>query len=78
MELKSNEEEKEYRYFDPKLLRPGDSATRTRTPFQVTIMCGVSQNLMVNYICKVGLLSVDEFNPCTLADHPSRKTIDIS
>lgn len=39
MELKNSEEEKEYRYFDPKLLRPGDPSgamPRTRTPFQVT------------------------------------------
>lgn len=38
MELKNSEEEKEYRYFDPKLLRPGDTSgttPRTRTPFQV-------------------------------------------
>lgn len=45
MELKNSEEEKEYRYFDPKLLRPGDTSgatPRTRTPFQVkeaSVLC---------------------------------------
>lgn len=41
MELKNSEEEKEYKYFDPKMLRPGDGSVagaRTRTPFQV---CGI-------------------------------------
>ena len=38
MELKNCEEEKDYLYLDPKLLRPGDSnrtGARARTPFQV-------------------------------------------
>ncbi|KAK4324075.1 hypothetical protein Pmani_005260 [Petrolisthes manimaculis] len=58
MELKSSEEEKEYRYFDPKLLRPGDSATRTRTQFQDAVVFVVGggnymeYNNLVNYAKK--------------------------
>ena len=49
MELKSCEEEQEYLYFDPKLLRPNDSNVanaRARTPFQVS---GINHVLNISY-----------------------------
>ncbi|KAK7084719.1 Sec1 domain containing protein 1 [Halocaridina rubra] len=52
MELKNCEEDKEYRYFDPKLLRPSDgsSATpRTRTPFQDAVVFVVGGGNYMEY-----------------------------
>ncbi|XP_037799503.1 sec1 family domain-containing protein 1-like [Penaeus monodon] len=61
MELKNSEEEKEYKYFDPKMLRPGDgnvAGARTRTPFQESVVFVVGggnymeYNNLVNYAKK--------------------------
>ncbi|XP_047486346.1 sec1 family domain-containing protein 1-like [Penaeus chinensis] len=61
MELKNSEEEKEYKYFDPKMLRPGDGSVagaRTRTPFQESVVFVVGggnymeYNNLVNYAKK--------------------------
>ncbi|XP_076048320.1 sec1 family domain containing Slh [Oratosquilla oratoria] len=52
MEMRSSEEEKEYRYFDPKLLRPGDSnasSARSRTPFQDAVIFVVGGGNYVEY-----------------------------
>lgn len=52
MELKNSEEEKEYRYFDPKLLRPGDpsgATPRTRTPFQDAVVMVVGGGNYMEY-----------------------------
>ncbi|XP_045129903.1 sec1 family domain-containing protein 1-like [Portunus trituberculatus] len=52
MELKNSEEEKEYRYFDPKLLRPGDTSgavPRTRTPFQEAVVMVVGGGNYMEY-----------------------------
>ncbi|XP_071515570.1 sec1 family domain-containing protein 1 isoform X4 [Panulirus ornatus] len=52
MELKNSEEEKEYRYFDPKLLRPGDgmaATPRTRTPFQDAVVFVVGGGNYMEY-----------------------------
>ncbi|XP_066943279.1 sec1 family domain-containing protein 1 [Macrobrachium rosenbergii] len=51
MELKNSEEEKEYRYFDPKLLRPSDNtaASRTRTPFQDAVVFVVGGGNYMEY-----------------------------
>nr|XP_053650238.1 sec1 family domain-containing protein 1-like [Cherax quadricarinatus] len=52
MELKNCEEEKEYRYFDPKLLRPSDgtgATPRTRTPFQDAVVFVVGGGNYMEY-----------------------------
>lgn len=52
MELKNSEEEKEYRYFDPKLLRPSDNSAatpRTRTPFQDAVVFVVGGGNYMEY-----------------------------
>ncbi|XP_071833849.1 sec1 family domain-containing protein 1-like [Apostichopus japonicus] len=51
MELKSDQETDEYRYFDPKLLRSTDSSTipRSKTPFQEAIVFVVGGGNYIEY-----------------------------